>query len=64
VGQSARLAMNLSVDSRTRPVAVVVEVRNRRQEGDRFMYGLEIVQVSDEVQRDIKDFVLEIVAAT
>ncbi|WP_206997755.1 PilZ domain-containing protein [Trinickia mobilis] len=64
VGQSARLAMNLSIDSRTRHVEVVVEVRNRRQEGGCFKYGLQIVQVPDEGRRDIKDFVLESVAAT
>ncbi|PXW23128.1 PilZ domain-containing protein [Paraburkholderia caballeronis] len=64
VGQSAQLAMSLSVDSRTRPVAVVVEVRNRRQDGDRFRYGLEIVQVSDDARREIKDFVLESVASS
>ncbi|WP_180970392.1 PilZ domain-containing protein [Burkholderia sp. WAC0059] len=63
VGQNAHLAMNLPIDNRHRLVSVVVEVRNRRQEGDLFKYGLEIVQLSDEVRRDIKDFVLESVAA-
>lgn len=62
VGQSALLTMNLSIENRTRHVSVPVEVRNRRQEGERFKYGLELVQVSDEVRRDIKDFVLESVA--
>ena len=64
VGQSARLAMKFSIDSRTRLVAVVVEVRNRRQEGNRFRFGLEFVQMTDEIRRDIKDFVLERIAAT
>jgi hypothetical protein len=62
VGQSARLAMDLPVDGRPRHIVVVVVVRNRRQEEDSFKFGLEIVQVSDEVRRDIKDFVLESVA--
>ena len=62
VGQNARLAMDLPVDGRTRHVGVVVEVRNRREEGDRFRYGLEIVQVQDDGRRDIKDFVLERIA--
>jgi hypothetical protein len=64
VGQSARLAMNLSIDSRARPVTVYVEVRNRRQIGDRFTYGLEFVRMTDEVRRDIKDFVLDSVASS
>jgi hypothetical protein len=62
VGQSARLAMDLSIDGRTRHVAVVVQVRNRREDGDRFRYGLEMVQVPDDARRDIKDFMLERVA--
>jgi hypothetical protein len=63
VGQSARLTMNLAIDSRVRPVSVFVEVRNRRQEGERFTYGLEFVRMPDEVRRDIKDFVLDSMAA-
>lgn len=63
VGQNARLAMNLSIDSRSRPVVVYVEVRNRRQIGDRFTYGLEFVRMTDEIRRDIKDFVLDSVAS-
>lgn len=64
VGQSARLTMNLPTENRMRPVVVVVEVRNRRQEGDHFKYGLEIVNAAEEVKRDIKDYVLETVAAS
>ncbi|HEY1607728.1 MAG TPA: PilZ domain-containing protein [Paraburkholderia sp.] len=62
VGQNARLAMDLPIDGRTRHVVVVVEVRNRRQEDDRFMYGLEILQGPNDAQRDIKDFVVECLA--
>ena len=64
VGQRAQLSMNLSLstDSRVRPVTVFVEVRNRRAEGEQFSYGLEFVQMTDEVRRDIKDFVLDSVA--
>jgi c-di-GMP-binding flagellar brake protein YcgR len=35
-----------------------VQVRNRREEGDRVAYGLEFVRMSDEFRRDIRDFVL------
>ena len=63
VGQSARLSMTLSIDSRLRPVTVFVEVRNRRQVGERFIYGLEFVRMPDEVRREIKDFVLDSMAA-
>jgi hypothetical protein len=62
VGQSAQLSMNLSLDSHLRPVTVVVEVRNRQQHGEQFSYGLEFVRISEEVRRDIKDFVLESMA--
>ncbi|SDD90368.1 PilZ domain-containing protein [Paraburkholderia lycopersici] len=66
VGQSARLAMNLPTgtsDGANRAIAVVVKVRNCRQEGIRFRYGLEFEQASDEVRREIKDYVLACVAA-
>jgi hypothetical protein len=62
VGQSAQLSMNLSLDFHVRPVTVFVEVRNREQYADQFSYGLEFVRMSDEVRRDIRDFVLESVA--
>lgn len=39
-----------------------VEVRNRRQEGARFVYGLEFSRIPEETRRDIKDFVLETLA--
>jgi hypothetical protein len=54
--------MNLSLDFHVRPVTVFVEVRNREQYADQFSYGLEFVRMSDEVRRDIRDFVLESVA--
>jgi hypothetical protein len=59
VGQSARLSMTLSIESRLRPITVFVEVRNRRREGERFRYGLQFVRVPDEVRREIKDFILD-----
>ena len=59
VGQNARLFMYLTIDCKIRPVTVFVEVRNRRQDGDKFRYGLEFVRVPDEVRREIKDFVLD-----
>ena len=58
VGQNARLVMKLATDGCTRPVTVCVQVRNRREEGDRVAYGLEFVRMSDEFRRDIRDFVL------
>jgi hypothetical protein len=63
VGQNARLTMNLTIENRVRPVSVFVEVRNRRPEGDSFKYGVEFVRMPDEVRRDIKDFVLDSMAA-
>ncbi|SAL33329.1 PilZ domain protein [Caballeronia udeis] len=62
VGQSARLSMNLEFDHRVRPVMALVEVRNRREEADGISYGLEFVRIPEEVRREIKDFVLHIVA--
>jgi len=62
VGKSARLTVSLTVDSQVRPITVSVEVRNRRQEGERFVYGLEFARMPEETRRDIKDFVLESLA--
>ncbi|WP_295498072.1 PilZ domain-containing protein [uncultured Ralstonia sp.] len=62
VGKSARLTVNLTIDNRERPITVSVEVRNRRQEGARFVYGLEFSRMPEETRRDIKDFVLETLA--
>lgn len=62
VGKSARLTVNLVIEHRVRPITVFVEVRNRRQDGERFVYGLEFSRMPEETRRDIKDFVLESLA--
>jgi len=62
VGRTARLRVDLAIERRVRPITVFVEVRNRRQEGERFVYGLEFSRMPEETRRDIKDFVLESLA--
>ena len=62
VGKVARLRVNLAIEHRVRPITVFVEVRNRRQDGERFVYGLEFSRMPEETRRDIKDFVPESLA--
>ena len=62
VGRTARLRVDLAIEHRVRPITVFVEVRNRRQDGERFVYGLEFSRMPEETRRDIKDFVLESLA--
>jgi hypothetical protein len=59
MGQRVSLAMTLRVDQRVRQVTVYATVRNQRVESSRVHYGLEFVHISDEVRRNLKDFVLE-----
>lgn len=59
VGQSARLSLDLGNEQRSRRITIQVEIRNRSKQGDRTSYGLEFVRLTDEVRKDITDFVLD-----